>query len=154
MKALTLRQPWASLIALGHKTIETRSWRTHYRGPIAIHAAKTFSAYDKSAAVHFMGELKINKGDEWPTMNLKALPQGAIVATANLVDCVPSERLACEDVCFILGGRYDFQSAEWEYGNYEPGRWGWILEDIKPAHPPIAATGKQGLWNWEEPTND
>ena len=40
MKALTLWQPWASLIAVGAKTIETRSWSTKYRGPLAIHAAK------------------------------------------------------------------------------------------------------------------
>ena len=39
MKALSLRQPWASLIANGHKTIETRTWRTRYRGPLAIHAS-------------------------------------------------------------------------------------------------------------------
>ena len=39
MKALSLRQPWASLIADGRKTIETRTWRTHYRGPLAIHAS-------------------------------------------------------------------------------------------------------------------
>ena len=38
MKALTIMQPWASLIACGAKTIETRSWPTKYRGPIAIHA--------------------------------------------------------------------------------------------------------------------
>ena len=39
MRALSLRQPWASLIADGHKTIETRTWRTRYRGPLAIHAS-------------------------------------------------------------------------------------------------------------------
>ena len=39
MKVLTLHQPWASLVALGVKTIETRSWSTQYRGPLAIHAA-------------------------------------------------------------------------------------------------------------------
>lgn len=40
MKAITLWQPWASLIAIGAKKYETRSWKTNYRGPIAIHAAK------------------------------------------------------------------------------------------------------------------
>ncbi len=42
MKALTLTQPWATLVAIGAKCIETRSWRTSYRGPLAIHAAKGF----------------------------------------------------------------------------------------------------------------
>lgn len=39
MKAITIWQPWASLIACGVKQYETRSWPTKYRGPIAIHAA-------------------------------------------------------------------------------------------------------------------
>jgi hypothetical protein len=39
MKALSLHQPWASLIGLGVKTIETRSWSTKYRGPLAVHAS-------------------------------------------------------------------------------------------------------------------
>lgn len=41
MKAITIKQPWATLIALGEKRFETRSWQTKYRGPIAIHAGKT-----------------------------------------------------------------------------------------------------------------
>ncbi|MCY4577660.1 MAG: ASCH domain-containing protein [Chloroflexi bacterium] len=77
MKALSLRQPWASLIADGRKTIETRTWRTHYRGPLAIHA---------SARPH---------GD---------LPTGGIVAVAWLYDCRPMEA-ADEDAACIA--RYD-----------------------------------------------
>ena len=45
MKAITLTQPWATLVAIGAKRIETRSWRTFYRGPLAIHAGKTLPAY-------------------------------------------------------------------------------------------------------------
>lgn len=41
LKAITLLQPWASLVAMGAKTIETRPYATQYRGPLAIHAAKT-----------------------------------------------------------------------------------------------------------------
>jgi activating signal cointegrator 1 len=40
VKAISLWQPWATLIALGEKKFETRSWLTNYRGQIAIHAAK------------------------------------------------------------------------------------------------------------------
>ena len=39
MKVLTLTQPWATLVAIGAKRIETRSWATKYRGPLLIHAA-------------------------------------------------------------------------------------------------------------------
>ena len=62
MKALSLRQPWASLIADGRKTIETRTWRTHYRGPLAIHAS---------------------------ARPYEDLPTGGIVAVAWLYDCRP-----------------------------------------------------------------
>ncbi|MFN5288139.1 MAG: ASCH domain-containing protein [Planctomyces sp.] len=41
MKALSIRQPFASLIAAGKKTVELRTWYTHYRGPLLICAAKS-----------------------------------------------------------------------------------------------------------------
>ncbi len=41
MKAISLLQPWATLVAIGAKRIETRSWATNYRGPLAIHASKS-----------------------------------------------------------------------------------------------------------------
>ncbi len=40
MKTLSLLQPWATLVVMGVKQIETRSWRTDYRGPLLIHASK------------------------------------------------------------------------------------------------------------------
>ena len=40
MRAITVRQPWAHLIVTGRKSVEHRSWRTHHRGPLLIHAAK------------------------------------------------------------------------------------------------------------------
>lgn len=102
MKALTLHQPWASLIALGVKTIETRSWSTRYRGPLAIHASK------RESALHYLGWLEEHQGEAEPALEpfadrivmvhahrrgvIKAhhdLPLGAVVATATLVDCVP-----------------------------------------------------------------
>ena len=50
MKAITIWQPWASLLACGGKRFETRSWATSYRGPIAIHAAKK-SVFDALALI-------------------------------------------------------------------------------------------------------
>ena len=43
MKALTIKQPWASLIASGIKDIENRTWKTHYRGKIYIHASSHYA---------------------------------------------------------------------------------------------------------------
>lgn len=36
MKALSIRQPYANLIASGRKTLEIRSWKTAYRGPFTV----------------------------------------------------------------------------------------------------------------------
>lgn len=41
MKALSIRQPWVEMIASGEKTVEFRTWQTHYRGPLAICASST-----------------------------------------------------------------------------------------------------------------
>ena len=46
MKALSIRQPWAWLIVNGHKDIENRQWRTHFRGKIYVHAAKGMTRGD------------------------------------------------------------------------------------------------------------
>ena len=72
VRALSLRQPWASLIADGHKTIETRTWRTNYRGALAIHASAR------------------------PYANL---PTGGILAVAWLYDCRPMEDADEDNAC-------------------------------------------------------
>jgi hypothetical protein len=91
MKALTLYQPWASLVAAGAKTIETRSWSTTYRGRLAIHAgARPVKASDGSldlwreqTQAHVLNEQLGFDDPRGP------LPLGAIVATCKLVDVVP-----------------------------------------------------------------
>lgn len=167
MKALTLWQPWASLIALGVKTIETRSWSTSYRGPLAIHAAKG------NCQAGQIGEFDVEKDNprgtapafllrgpiDWPYR----LPLGEVVATCRLVDCVRTERIWWEPDRFEVKGRYvewsryaglpdrcDARVAEEQrpYGDYSPGRWAWLLSDIVPRHQPVPARGGQGLWEW------
>jgi activating signal cointegrator 1 len=48
MKAISIHQPWASLIALGEKHYETRNWKPRHRGPIIIHASKSFSKAEQA----------------------------------------------------------------------------------------------------------
>jgi hypothetical protein len=149
VKALTLTQPWATLVAIGAKRIETRSWWISYRGPIAIHAAKGFPGWAKDTA---QNEEVFRRALGWPepgaritqewidaiAANLKALPRGQVIATATLVDCLPVER---------LDGQY-FAGSEVSFGDYSDGRFGWLLEDVKPITP-VPAKGALGLWNWE-----
>lgn len=75
MRCLSVRQPWASLIVAGHKTIENRTWATTHRGPLLIHAAKR-PVLD--ADTH-----GLLTRDE-----IAALPRGGIIGVVNVVDCV------------------------------------------------------------------
>lgn len=75
MKTLTIAQPWAWAIATGHKSVENRSWRTRYRGPLLIHAAQSTNRLHYS---HLFANLPEN------------LDFGAIIAEVQLVDCIPA----------------------------------------------------------------
>lgn len=127
IKAITIWQPWASAIALGVKHIETRGWSTNYRGPILIHAAKR--KLDRHAQAFADYEHTMNR--------LPArVPLGAIVAMATLVRVQPTEQLD-----LIIS------AIERSYGDYSPGRFGWVLENIRPFKEPIGYTGRQGLFD-------
>lgn len=133
MKALTLYQPCATLVAIGAKQIETRSWATSYRGPLAIHAGKKFPVPAKNlvyANKDFRSALIVNG-------ELIDIPLGSILAICQLLDC----RLIVEGN--IPAG------PEWSFGDYRIGRYMWILGDVEKVNPPIRARGFQRLWEWE-----
>ncbi|MGH8326883.1 MAG: ASCH domain-containing protein [Steroidobacteraceae bacterium] len=125
MKAISLWQPWASAIPLGLKQIETRGWYTHYRGPLAIHAAKRWTPEQREFAFleHISGRLL-------PT----SLPLGALVATANMVECWRTDQMQVGEI-------------ERRYGNYAPGRFAWVLRDVVALPKPISWKGAQGFFN-------
>jgi hypothetical protein len=104
MKALSLYQPYASLIAIGAKTIETRHWATKYRGPLAIHATaskpdgkvwKTLMARAGQPragwcyADDYVGLVEDKKLRPWVYGDSPLYPLGHVVATCTLVDCLP-----------------------------------------------------------------
>ena len=133
MKALTLTQPWATLVALGHKQVETRSWRTSYRGPLAIHAAKGFPASARQFAE-----------EERAIGRIPArLPRGAVVCTVDLVDCQPTEWLT---------GEQRVSALERHLGDYRSGRWAWLFDpaSLHVLGVPVPAKGALGLWEWRE----
>lgn len=149
MKALTLYQPWASLIACGVKTIETRSWATNYRGPIAIHAAKTVPPrwWPQGNALfdRFKDDLrKVGVVVEQAGQIDLQLPYGAIVAVAELYDCWPTTGPAHLDAG--PRGLIEVSAANEATGNFGPGRFGWLLRKVRALDLPIACRGMQGLW--------
>lgn len=150
MKALTLHQPWATLMAIGAKYIETRRWPTNYRGELAIHAAKVFPGYAKDACY----SIPILKALGWPhgkgttqqwlddiNSRIKALPLGAIVGTCDLVLIFETGLITNSSILARV-------EQEKGLGNYAPGRFGWMTANMKRRDPPVAARGAQGLWDW------
>ncbi|MCZ4340166.1 ASCH domain-containing protein [Sphingomonadaceae bacterium G21617-S1] len=125
LRAISLWQPWASGIPLGLKAIETRHWSTKYRGDIAIHAAKRWTREQRAfwAAEEAAGRLP------------PAIPFGVIVAVARIVDVRPTEEL--------VDGISDIERL---YGNYAPGRFGWLLEEVRPLRSNVLCPGRQSMW--------
>ena len=143
MKALTLTQPWATLVAIGAKRIETRSWSTAFRGPIAIHAAKGFprDARDYVMIEPFRSALSV--------ASYLQLPVGAIVGIGLLVDVLPTEARGCLSGIFDDYPELDTER-ERAFGDYSENRFGWVMEDVVPLPNPIPAKGALGLWDWIE----
>lgn len=149
MKAISLWQPWASAIALGLKRVETRSWPTKHRGPIAIHAARTKEGVRKGASEAvvraFVHELGMRSADFYDRRELEALlPFGAIVAVAELVECQ-------EATAEVIAAERRRRPLEVAMGDWWPGRWLWRLDSIEPIDPPVPALGRQGLFEVEDP---
>lgn len=138
MRGLTLTQPWATLVALGAKRIETRSWQTKYRGPIAIHAAKGFP--DEARAMCYrrpFSTVLADRGIHHPD----ELPRGMIIAMAVLTDCF---RFTGEDADLIRPiepGQYERQ-----FGDFTPGRYGLALRGVRKLHTPVPCRGMLSLW--------
>ena len=126
MRALTLWQPWASAIAVGMKRMETRSWGTTYRGPLAIHAAR-----------RPMGPGELELLEDYPLpYGASDVPLGAIVATCTLADVVRCNGAMVVDV------------VEDAWGDFSEGRFAWVLTDVAPLRSPIPMPGARGLWEW------
>ena len=151
MKAITLHQPYAQLIADGRKPYETRSWpppRDLIGNRIAIHAGQSRAGADFAQK-----------------LGMTDLPIGAVLATAVLVaahkihdrwrmDGVLYQASSLRKLSMQPDDDPDFRGERFpidEYGDYSPGRWAWRLVDVVVLDPPIPARGAQGLWNWTAP---
>ena len=128
IRALTVRQPWASLIADGLKTIEVRTHRVSYRGLLIIHAGQTMAEYGYDPRAKESGDpLEYS--------------MGTTAAIARLTGCrrlePDDEQATCAD------------PAWWPFAWEDPEAfdhvWGWVLADVAPL-PHVPLRGRQGLW--------
>ncbi|MGI6309769.1 MAG: ASCH domain-containing protein [Bacilli bacterium] len=131
MKVLSLRQPWADLIKYKYKKIETRSWKTNYRGELYIHASK--------AKINIK---KILKPEILDYINIHECEYGAIILKCQLVDCIYMDK---DFVNKIKKNKMEFIC-----GNYEEGRYAWVLDKVEILKKPIFINGQLGLWNYKE----
>jgi len=135
MKVLSLYQPFATGMMLKNKRIETRSWKTKYRGRIAIHASAGFPKWAREFAEteRALGRIP------------SRLPFGSIIGFGTLVGCQPTEILAPK-----------ISGLERLYGDYTPGRWGWLFEDVRPLPDDqiIPCKGALGLWEFRNLTEN
>lgn len=131
MKALTICQPYASLIINPPhlKRIENRTWPTTYRGQIAIHAGKSKK---------YLGT--------WDTDRMPdPMPYGVIVGTARLVDCLNLQSWI-EDPR-PLPGLSGETMTNLMLGEFAEGPWCWVLDGFQRFDQPIPCMGLMGLWN-------
>ena len=142
MKALTLTQPWASLVAIGAKRNETRSWKTPYRGLIAIHAAKGFPGVARD--VCYRAPFRETLRAHFPSVSSRVsvdmlLPISAVVAVARLVEIEPTGGL-------LIGARPQPEEPERSFGDYGPNRFIWRLAEVVRLTEPVPCRGALGLW--------
>lgn len=133
MQALTLWQPFATLMAIGAKKIETRGWpmpAAIHGAWIAVHAAslKTTPAADLAAA---MATPEIARALRGVTVH-----HGAIVAVAKAAKSIPTD---------TLRGRIG--ADEFAMGYYANGRHGWMFDQVIQLQEPVLAKGAQGIWS-------
>lgn len=141
MKALTIIQPWATLIASGHKMNETRSWKTNYRGEVLIHAGKNPKDYTSGCYIDDPDGRHFQEAGITPN-NFEELPRGSIIGKATLVNCIHINKEFRDHL-------KRSNPAEYAFGDYRIGRYAWVFENPVLFEKPIPARGRQGLWNWE-----
>lgn len=135
MKAISLLQPWATLVVKGIKIIETRNWATPYRGPILIHAS-----LGRAGSI-FAGEVPFNKYIH----DFYKLPFGSLIGFVNLADVIPAEALLMTDDHIDR-----FTLEQKAFGDYGEGRYAWILEDAVAFNAPIPARGTLRIWEYPD----
>lgn len=142
MRGLSLTQPWSTLVAIGAKKFETRSWGAVPCGWIAIHASKGFPRWAKDMCRDYPFAEVLTKG--LPVSHRDyievTLPTGAIVAVVNFDACTPTEKFQSDAWARLLTDQ------EREFGDFGPSRFAWRFAEVKRLPEPIPCKGALGLW--------
>jgi activating signal cointegrator 1 len=131
-KVLTLKQPWAQLVVLGFKQIETRSFKTPYRGELYIHSSAKFDPE----------HIEMCFTEPWKSCirTPHELRVGYILGKVQLQACIPTEEVREN----LKGGE-----RELAFGDYSDGRYAWFLSNPICFKNPVHARGALGIWQYE-----
>jgi len=134
---LSLTQPWATLVMLGKKQQETRSWKTDYRGRLYIHASKGFpkSAQELCFTWPF---------NEYINPNTKSLPLGMILGSVELWKIESSEAA----LSAIQESETEGMQEEYRFGDYSQNRFVWYFRNVEVLDKPVPARGSLSLWKY------
>ncbi len=130
MKVLSLTEPFATLIKEKKKLVETRSWKTNYRGELYIHASKTKIA-----------KQNIENRELISLIPNTTFSYGHIICKCNLVDCIYMTKEYVDDM-------KTNHHQEYICGEYQEGRYAWILENVELLEQPIPAKGQLNIWTF------
>jgi hypothetical protein len=145
LRCLTVCAPYSHMICLpdSHpevKRVENRVWGTKFRGPLAIHAGKSRSWLERDPE---------HPGYDASGFRISNMHFGAIVAIADLVDCIEVENI----VGIMLRPKKPLlKGMQWVLEHHHSqGPWLWILQNVRVLAEPIPKSGAQGLWFWAPP---
>lgn len=153
LHAITLWQPWASAMAKGLKTFETRSWpcRLEAGTLLAIHAAKSIPPALRQWITRDQdpGAQALRQILRRHALMLDTLPYGAVVAVVRFQECLST---GCTDFRMMTPewvGQLPWE--EYNLGDFSQGRYAWRCELVKAFDAPIPARGAQQIWRWTAP---
>ena len=152
MKAVSIKQPWASLIAHGIKNIENRNWKTNFRGRILIHAsaATVFDAFMPililDRGVVTVNEWLVRNGYDWHYNNI---PHSAIIGEVDIVDCVINHSSIWAEKTY----KYQLAPDETDE-DYPKPVYNWVLANpVLYDEPILNVKGKLSFWEFTKPEN-
>lgn len=140
MRSLSIKQPWAALIAHGIKDIENRTWRTHFRGKIYIHA----SAKDFGSLSQALNQDQWSKTiEKWDSDYFPNRPLSAIIGEVEIVDCVQDHP--------SIWAEASFEPIDESEGYKQKPIYNWVLSNAKLYDKPILnVKGKLSLWEFDQ----
>lgn len=140
MKVLSMIQPWASLFVLGEAQYETRTWKTNYRGPLAIHTSKKI---DKKACLDPLVQSLLQQHN----LTTETLPSGMIIATCELKNCI--KIMEDNKTWAVLEDGRIVNETAYFLGDYRVGDYAWEVANMRMLEQFIVAKGRLGLWDIE-----